>query len=293
MHFATSSAASILPTSRGMRAASSVALPFLVVAAACGGAVDSTPGSGSSGNGDSSVSEEIVSVSFSSGSSNPAYPPPNVHVTVNDATRARALYKTLRAQPAFPQETLNCPADFEISYRVTFLSSAGTTVAWASLDPNGCEPLWIGSGSDQTELWADNVWPALAQGLGIPESEIYPYQPQETLPPPPADAGTPVIGPVTGDASVTPGVDGGPTIEDDGGVFTCGTGTLTCDGHSQICAHVIGGAPPGVDFYECKPIPAACATDVTCTCVVPAMKNEAAASCTAAGSDLTVIFAVP
>ena len=282
-----------------MRAASLVALPFLVVAAACGGAVTSTPGSGSSGNGNSSgslssLSDQVASVSFSTSTSIPANPPPNVHVTVNDAARARALYQTLLAQAPFPQGNLNCPADFGISYGLSFLSSSGSVLASATLAPNGCEPLAVRAGSQESDLWGENVWPSLAQDLGIPEAEIYPYLPPTASPPPPIeDAGTPVIGPITGDASVSPTVDAGPTIYDDGGVFTCGTGTLTCDGQSQICAHVIGGAPPGVDFYECKPIPAACATNVTCTCVVPAMKNEAAASCTAEGSDLTVIFAVP
>ncbi|HEY2518140.1 MAG TPA: hypothetical protein VGI39_45030 [Polyangiaceae bacterium] len=292
-----------------MRVSLLATVPLLTVSlvlAACGGAVTSSSGSSAGGGaGDlSSKSDQIASVTFSTRTSIPANPPPNVHVTVNDATRAQALYQTLLSQPAFPPETISCPADFGVLYSLSFLSSTGAMVSVAELKPNGCEPLTVSSpGTPEANLWGLSVWSALAQDLGIAEAEIYPYLPPMFSEPPPVEDGGPVLigdagvepidAPVTGDASVTPTVDGGPVIYDDGGVFTCGTGTLTCDGQSEICAHVIGGAPPGVDFYECKPIPAACAMDVSCNCVLPAMKNEAAASCTADGSDLTLIFAVP
>jgi hypothetical protein len=81
--------------------------------------------------------------------------------------------------------------------------------------------------------------------------------------------------------------------DDDGGTFACGT-AATCDGRSQVCEHVQGGAPPGgVDFYECIPIPAACDSEVSCACVTTALKGRGAGACSAAGSNLTVQIDVP
>ena len=46
-------------------------------------------------------------------------------------------------------------------------------------------------------------------------------------------------------------------------------GDITCAG-DQYCVHSIGGAPPGVDFYSCEALPAACLdlpTVPTCACL--------------------------
>jgi hypothetical protein len=79
---------------------------------------------------------------------------------------------------------------------------------------------------------------------------------------------------------------------DDGGAFACGLAAI-CDGRSEVCEHVAGGAPPGVDSYDCTPIPAECDHDVSCTCLTNALRARGAVACTAAGSDLTVQIAVP
>jgi hypothetical protein len=81
-------------------------------------------------------------------------------------------------------------------------------------------------------------------------------------------------------------------VTDDGGVFACGS-TATCDGRSQVCEHVQGGVPPGVDFYACIPIPAACAGEVDCTCVTTALKGRGANECSAAGGNVIVQIDVP
>jgi hypothetical protein len=79
---------------------------------------------------------------------------------------------------------------------------------------------------------------------------------------------------------------------DDGGIFACG-GTPTCDGRSQVCEHVEGGPAPGVDFYACIPIPAACDSDVSCPCVTNALRGRGAGECSASGSNVTVQIDVP
>jgi hypothetical protein len=88
---------------------------------------------------------------------------------------------------------------------------------------------------------------------------------------------------------------GGDTLvvtDDDGGSFACGNGA-TCDGRSQVCEHVEGGAPPGVDFYGCIPIPSACDRDVSCACVTTALRGRGADQCSATGSNVTVQIDAP
>jgi hypothetical protein len=79
--------------------------------------------------------------------------------------------------------------------------------------------------------------------------------------------------------------------DDDGGSFACASST--CDGRAQVCEHVEGGPPPGVDFYACIPIPAVCDRDVSCACVTMALRGRGANECSAAGTDLTVQIDVP
>jgi len=77
-----------------------------------------------------------------------------------------------------------------------------------------------------------------------------------------------------------------------GEVFDCG-GTMTCDAASQICQHVAGGAPPGVNFYSCVEIPTECAGDLSCACVTTALRNRGAGGCSATGNQITVQINVP
>ncbi|MDP9035379.1 MAG: hypothetical protein M3O50_11280 [Myxococcota bacterium] len=79
---------------------------------------------------------------------------------------------------------------------------------------------------------------------------------------------------------------------DEGGTFACGT-MATCDGRLQACEHVRGGPPPGVDFYECIPIPAACNGVVSCACVTTALRGRGANACSAAANHFTVQIDVP
>ena len=94
------------------------------------------------------------------------------------------------------------------------------------------------------------------------------------------------------DASSDSASDALVVTDDDGGNFTCGD-SGTCDGRSQVCEHVQGGVAPGTDFYACIPIPSACYSDVSCTCVATALRGRGAGQCSAVGSDVTVQINVP
>ena len=78
---------------------------------------------------------------------------------------------------------------------------------------------------------------------------------------------------------------------DDGGFFACGSST--CDARAQVCEHIVGGLPPGVDDYACIAIPAGCETDASCACVETALNGRGAIQCSAAGADVTVLIAPP
>jgi hypothetical protein len=86
-------------------------------------------------------------------------------------------------------------------------------------------------------------------------------------------------------------VDAGP-LDDAGDVFDCG-GTTTCDASFQICQHVSGGAPPGVNVYSCTEIPTECAGQLSCVCVTTALQNRGAGGCSATGNQITVQINVP
>lgn len=94
--------------------------------------------------------------------------------------------------------------------------------------------------------------------------------------------------------------DGGGTDVDGGsdadggspGRFACGSAS-TCDGRTQLCEHVQGGAPPGVDMFACIAIPTACEHNVSCACVGDALSGRGATTCVATAGNLTVHIDVP
>jgi hypothetical protein len=69
--------------------------------------------------------------------------------------------------------------------------------------------------------------------------------------------------------------------------------SATCNGQMQTCEHVVGGVPPGVDRYSCTELPASCVHDITCACLLTALRPRGANSCTGDGRHLTVRIDVP
>jgi hypothetical protein len=69
--------------------------------------------------------------------------------------------------------------------------------------------------------------------------------------------------------------------------FACGEGA-TCDGLNQICAHVVGEAAPG-----CITLPTACVRDVSCGCLVDALRERGASQCSGEGRHLSLRIDAP
>ena len=119
----------------------------------------------------------VTKLEFTTTSSLPSNPPPPVHVSLTDATAAESVYDATLALPVFPDGTFSCPADFGILYHLVFSGSDGTIMI-ADVNPTGCGDVHVAGAGSSVVLrtsTSPDYWPALAQGLGIPESEIYPY----------------------------------------------------------------------------------------------------------------------
>lgn len=104
---------------------------------------------------------------------------PTFDVTITDGARMRALYEATLALPPMPAGTYNCPADFGVTYELTFGLGADGDVS-ASLEPSGCGLAHlIGPGLSATRWTATSpgYWPLVAQSIGVDESAIYPYTP--------------------------------------------------------------------------------------------------------------------
>jgi hypothetical protein len=82
----------------------------------------------------------------------------------------------------------------------------------------------------------------------------------------------------------------GPGATDNGVSFRCGSSD--CDDLYQVCEHVLGGSFV-TDQSTCIPIPAECASSVTCSCVQSVLQDRGAVECSAAGSAITVEIDVP
>lgn len=97
------------------------------------------------------------------------------------------------------------------------------------------------------------------------------YAPETTSSgdPPLTTTGEPSTGtgsPTTGADTTTGATTGGTTSDTGGGTFPCGD-ELLCELGAEYCETGSGGFEPKVT-YDCKPIPAECADDPTCMCLV-------------------------
>jgi hypothetical protein len=159
---------------------------FAVVAAlslvACSGADPSTAHQSSpdqsNPNGDQSCGglvSQATDFTFTTSTTIPTNPAPSVDVTVSDPTTVQALFQETNALPVLPAGQYNCPADFGVTYHLTFVTQNGTTQY--VLDPGGCETVTIASDSSVVLSANPQYWQTLAAALGVPETSIYPYAP--------------------------------------------------------------------------------------------------------------------
>jgi hypothetical protein len=76
---------------------------------------------------------------------------------------------------------------------------------------------------------------------------------------------------------------------DGGGSAELACGPYECRA-SEYCEHGTGGAPPGVDNWACKPLPAACTTGSTCDCLA---SEPCGAECEASTTGFTLTCLYP
>ena len=92
-----------------------------------------------------------------------------VQVSSVNATDIAAVAAAACDQPVGPAGDYNCPADFGVSYAVTFMAGA-VVVGTITADPGGCTSL-TGLGPPR---WAGpSFWRSLAVALGLPAPREY------------------------------------------------------------------------------------------------------------------------
>jgi hypothetical protein len=82
----------------------------------------------------------------------------------------------------------------------------------------------------------------------------------------------------------------------DAGTFVCDSGDgspIMCDGRTQACKIVEGGAYPGVHAPACVSLPPGCQAAPTCACVASGLGIPSQSPCVDSGGDITVTEQVP
>jgi hypothetical protein len=88
-------------------------------------------------------------------------------ISTSDATQVQVAAQALCALPAMPTGAIFCPADFGITYQLTFDAGA-TQFPTVTVDPSGCQTV---RGLGTTVAWATTspgFWPTLGAALGLP-----------------------------------------------------------------------------------------------------------------------------
>ena len=114
---------------------------------------------------------EVIGLLFrvTAGAPNPGAPE---SVAVTDPSRAQDVYRATLALPD-SQPTISCPMDSGARYQLTFFFDDASTLI-VTLNPSGCHDVRI-PGTTVRRTVGDAYWSALAHGLGIAESDIYPH----------------------------------------------------------------------------------------------------------------------
>jgi hypothetical protein len=87
-----------------------------------------------------------------------------VHVVSTDASAVAAVARTACGLPVVPPGAYNCPADFGVSYTLTFLADA-TDVGTITANPSGCRFL---TGLGPSRNAGQSFWDQLAVALALP-----------------------------------------------------------------------------------------------------------------------------
>jgi hypothetical protein len=86
-------------------------------------------------------------------------------ITVTSASRAQSVARALCTLPVMPSGTYACPADWAISYRLTFATKA-RRFAPVTAGISGCQDVH-GLGAVRWTARSPGFWPTLARAAGI------------------------------------------------------------------------------------------------------------------------------
>jgi hypothetical protein len=141
---------------------------LLLLGAGCGGRTDGAPALLQL----QSLSSDVTTLEFTRTTSEQSNPPPPLRVTVSDPSQAQALYLGTLSLPEMSVPASACPSDATVRYQLTFRS--GTSIVMQAVEePDGCERVAI-DGVARPLIAGDAYWARLSQGLGVPESIMYP-----------------------------------------------------------------------------------------------------------------------
>lgn len=121
----------------------------------------------------------ITSVYFTPASDIDSNPPPSHVIFQQDPGVARDIFRATVELPLYESGGTTggeCPADFGITYTLEFFAGE-ESVAKVVLHPGGCYRAEFTNGVVLSETDPDTYFQILAAGLGIVESDIYPYVP--------------------------------------------------------------------------------------------------------------------
>ena len=105
-----------------------------------------------------------------------ALPPNHLHfgfpaaITVASPGRARAVAAAVCGLPPMPRVVMNCPADFGVSYRLSF-AAGSTTFPVVTASAGGCSGV-AGAGPVRSAGRSPGFWAVLARAMGVSAAAV-------------------------------------------------------------------------------------------------------------------------
>jgi hypothetical protein len=123
-----------------------------------------------------SQSSDVTTLDFTRTISATVKPVAPLEVTVANPADAQDLYRATVSLP-LATSTTTCASDGSVRYHLTFRDAgSGAILMQADEEPDGCQLVTI-SGVSHALVAGPAYWARLSQGLGVPESIMYPAEP--------------------------------------------------------------------------------------------------------------------
>ena len=91
-------------------------------------------------------------------------------ITVASPGRARAVAAAVCGLPPMPRVVMNCPADFGVSYRLSF-AAGSTTFPVVTASAGGCSGV-AGAGPVRSAARSPGFWAVLARAMGVSAAAV-------------------------------------------------------------------------------------------------------------------------